>query len=132
MTQKLELKIEPRFCELDGLAHINNATFLEWFEQARIPLFRIFNPTLDLSKWNLIIAKNSIEYLRPVEFGEDVTIETFLSKIGNSSMVIEHRLFQSGELACSGNTVMIHYDYNAKKSVPMTDEQKEKLTLFLN
>jgi len=131
MNKTFELIIEPRFCELDGLGHINNASFLEWIEQARIPLFRIFNPTLDLKKWNLILARNEIDYLFPVEFGSEVKIETYFSKIGNSSIKMEHELFQNGEIVARASGVIIHYDYDQKKSVPINQQIREQLKNYL-
>lgn len=127
----LELEITPRFCELDGLGHINNAVFLEWFEEARIPLFKIFTPDLCVEKWRLIIARNEIDYLSPVNIGDKVTIKTSLVKIGISSMTIKHECFANGTKAAEAQTVMIHYNYAENKSVPIPSEEREKLNSYL-
>lgn len=131
MKMKLKLEIEPRFCELDGLGHINNASFLFWFEQARTPLFKYFNKDLELDKWNLIIARNEVDYFAPVELTPFVEIETFFSKIGNSSMQIEHILYQNGVKKAHGKSFMIHYDYKAEKSVKIPSHIREKLESHL-
>ena len=128
--KKLELEIEPRFCELDGLGHVNNAVPLEWCEQARIPLFRIFTPDLELSKWRLIIVKNNIDYLKQIDFGKMVKIQTTLSKLGNSSLTIEHEIFQSGDKVCHCQCIMIHFDYKVNKSKPIPDYERGQLTVY--
>ena len=46
--------IQPRFSETDGMGHINNTVPPVWFEEARIGVFTIFNPSLTPFQWNLI------------------------------------------------------------------------------
>ena len=78
----------PRFNDTDALGHINNSSFATWFEVARRPLFQVFVPDLDPKKWNLIIARVEIDYLAQTNYQDEVMIETYLEKLGNSSLVI--------------------------------------------
>jgi len=48
--------ITPRFGDIDGLRHVNNTVIPGWFEQARNPIYRIFNPEFVFESWNLILA----------------------------------------------------------------------------
>ena len=123
----LELEIEPRFCETDALGHINNAVLLEWFEQGRIPLFEIFTPDLDPKKWRLIIARTTIDYLKQIHLGKKVQLKTYLSKLGNSSMNVEHELFQDNEKVAHGTAIMVHFNYSESKSERIPNEERTKL-----
>ena len=60
----LSCTMEPRFCETDALGHINNTVVPMWFETARGPVFEVFNPGQDLSKWNVILRKNRCRFYR--------------------------------------------------------------------
>ncbi len=131
MRKELQYEISPRFCELDGLGHINNSIYLQWFEQARTPLFKIFNPSLSLDKWNLIIARTEVDYTLPFKIDGIVHIKTYLSKIGNSSMIIEHELFQKNQKAAHGRAVMIHYNYDLNKSISIPENYRKQLEDFL-
>ncbi len=55
--------IFPRFTDTDALGHINNTAFAIWFEEARLPIFEIFHPTLEVKSWPLIIARIEIDLL---------------------------------------------------------------------
>ena len=55
-------KVSPRFCETDALGHINNTVFPVWFEEARTPIFEMFIPTLEIKKWNLILARIELDF----------------------------------------------------------------------
>lgn len=123
----LEEIITPGFYETDALGHINNTVVPMWFEKARTPLFKIFTPDLDPKKWQLILAKIEVEYVREIDYRTDVIIRTGIQHIGNSSFVIRQELFQTVEQSARGQTTMVHYDFNLKKSQPLTTEARNEL-----
>lgn len=124
-------KITPAFLDTDGLGHINNTKLPVWFELGRNDIFRIFTPDLDLKKWELIVAKIEVEFKGELFYGEDVEIRTFIEKVGNSSFVVLQQAWQNAKLGAEGKATMVHYDFSKKSSLPLTDEQKQKLNQHL-
>lgn len=122
-----KLEINPRFKDTDALSHINNASFITWIEEARTPIFKIFNPDLSIEKWNLIIARVEMDFLAQCYYGKTVAIESLIEKIGNSSLTIQHELSQDGVKIGKGKSIMVHFDYHTNKSVPIPDHIKEAL-----
>ena len=108
--------LQPRFSETDALGHVNNTVLPVWFEDSRTPIFELFCPGMDTNDWHLIIAKIDVEFLSEIYFGKSVEVRTFMSKIGNSSMVVSHEAWQEGKLAAKGNAVMVHFDHKTKSS----------------
>ncbi|MGM0771555.1 MAG: acyl-CoA thioesterase [Halobacteriota archaeon] len=125
--------VTPRFGDIDGLGHVNNTVLPEWFELARNPIFRMFEPDLDLThgKWNLIMARIDFDFIGEMFFDGDVEIRTYVQKIGNSSFTLLHEAWQKGEMKTRGTAVLVHYDFINKKSVPLPDEIKEALSEHL-
>lgn len=119
--------ITPRFLETDALGHINNNTYGVWFEAARDQFFRIFVPDLDIKKWNLVIAHSSFDFLREVFFGKDVVVKTAIAKLGNSSVDLIHAVYQDGKLCTTGKGIMIHFNLETKKSMPIPDSIRKEL-----
>lgn len=128
----LKLSITPRFNDTDALGHINNASIVTWFENARRPIFEMFIPDLDPKKWCLIIAKIEVEYLAQTNYRDSVEIQTTAEKIGNSSMTIRHNAFQNGTKVATGSVVMVHFDYQANKSKIIPDDIRQKLEAIKN
>jgi acyl-CoA thioester hydrolase len=126
----LEEIITPGFYETDALGHINNTVVPMWFEKARTPLFKVFTPDLDPNKWELILVKIEVEYVREIDYRTPVTIRTGIQDIGNSSFVIRQELFQDEELSARGQSTLVHYDYNQKKSQPLTTEARSELKKY--
>lgn len=125
-------EIVVRFGECDGLGHVNNGTYFTYMEDARMDVFRLFNPTLELGKWNLIVASTHCDFLQQVTYAETLKIYTWIGKIGNSSFAVEHALQNGrGEWVARGQATLIAYDYAAKKSVPLWDEVRTALQSHL-
>lgn len=121
------LEIQPRFNETDGLGHINNTVIPVWFEAAREPVFEIFNPSLDLTKWNLIVAGFTIAYTSPTNYGKPVLVKTWISRVGNSSFEVAQESWQQGKKTAEAKTTLVHYDYTIDKSQAISDEVKSQL-----
>jgi acyl-CoA thioester hydrolase len=127
----LEETFAVRFYETDALAHVSNTVLAGWFEAARMPVFKLFTPELDLQNWPLILASYNIDFLRQIFYGKDVTVKTGISRIGGSSFDVYQQVWQSGELSASGTTTMVHFDYNTQKSAPIPNDVREALEALM-
>ncbi|RNF38245.1 acyl-CoA thioesterase [Planococcus salinus] len=119
--------LEPRVSETDGVGHINNTVLPVWFEAARNPLFSLFTPDHDFTKWKMVIVKTTLEFISQIYFGEDVEIRTWVSKIGNSSLELYEELHQHGKLCARNTAVYVNYDLSAQKSEPIPKKIREEL-----
>ncbi len=121
--------VSPRFGDIDGLKHANNIAVAIWFEQARNSIYRLFTPDLDLSyeKWKLIMARTEYDYVGEMFYGDDVTIVTYISRIGNSSFTITQEAWQQERMRAIGRSVLVHYDFINKRSIPIPDDIRNVL-----
>jgi acyl-CoA thioester hydrolase len=125
--------VTPRFGDIDALGHINNTVPVVWFEQARNPLFRIFDPEMKLSRdtFPLIMAHTDYDYLDQLYFQYEVEIRSWISRIGAKSFTVTHEAWQEGRLCVRGNAVVVHYDFNTEKTTPLPDDKKKMLAEHL-
>ena len=121
--------ISPRFGDVDALGHINNTVLAAWFELARNPLFRFFEPDLNLSHetWPLIMAHTDFDFLDELFYQYDAEIRTCISRIGTKSFTVYHEAWQQGRLCVKGSAVIVHYDFMTKQSTPIPEEKKKLL-----
>jgi acyl-CoA thioester hydrolase len=121
--------ITPRFGEADGLGHINNTHFAEWFELARNPLFRIFSPEMSTAggKFPLIMAHADYDYLKEVQFPKEVEIRSFISHIGTKSFTAYHEAWQNGNLCVTGSAVAVYFDFIRHASMPIPEDIRNAL-----
>lgn len=113
------MTVTPRFYETDALGHINNTVLPGWFETARDPIFRIFNPSLNVKEWNLILARVEVDFVAQIHLGDDVTLITGIEKIGNASFVVRQEAWQNNLCAARGKAVHVFFNYLTQKSEPL-------------
>src|SRR4029079_3440350 len=100
------------------MAHINNAVYLTYIETARVawwaeitgePIIR--DPGRSES---LILAEADVAFPAPFFFGAAVVVETRATRIGRSSVHVEHRLTAASDgqpprLAATRTSVLVPY-----------------------
>jgi acyl-CoA thioester hydrolase len=123
----------PRFGDVDGLGHINNAVMADWFELARNPVFKLFDPRLRIEReyWPLIMAHTDYDFTDQIYFQHEVDIRTQVDRIGTKSFSVYHEAWQQGRLCATGHAVMVHYDFIREKSVPLPEDKKKLLAEHL-
>jgi acyl-CoA thioester hydrolase len=121
--------VSPRFGNIDGLGHINNTVLAEWFELGRNPLFRIFEPRLQVKHgvWPLIMAHADYDYVGQLFFEHEVEIRSYIGRIGTKSFTVYQEAWQQGRLCTTGNCVIVHYDFINGKTTPLPEDKKKIL-----
>ena len=129
----LTTTLQVRFNECDGLGHVNNAVYYTYMEAARMELFRMLDPDMDIKNWKLIVASTSCEYKAQASFAQWLRITTEIERIGNSSFTVLHRISDrdTGKLIAVGRAVLVHYDYQKQQSRPLTPEMRRTLETLL-
>ena len=132
---KHKTNIEIRFVDVDAFGHVNNANYLTYLEIARVKYFdEIADWQYNWSKQGIILAKAEIDFIIPIHFGDEISVHTRCSRLGNKSFDLEYRIIHllkgNEQLMADGVTVMVAYDYEAKKSIEIPAEWKEAILKF--
>ncbi|PSM14240.1 acyl-CoA thioesterase [Stenotrophomonas maltophilia] len=124
----MPLTILPRFSEVDVLGHVTNTALPVWFEEGRQEIFRHFSREASMRDLALILRRYEIDFLRQIQAGHEVRIETRIESIGRSSLSIVQQAFQFEALVASGRCVMVHFDYTTNASREIDAEQRQALS----
>jgi YbgC/YbaW family acyl-CoA thioester hydrolase len=97
--------------ELDSYNHVNNAVYLNYFEQARWEIIRQKGllDQLRAAKFFLVITESRIRYVREARLFDELTISTEL-KLRPPYLIFEHKMHnQLGQKisVCSVKTLLI-------------------------
>jgi acyl-CoA thioester hydrolase len=117
-----------RWSDMDAYGHVNNARFLTLFEEARIDLMFIAQKkemtSLDGA---IVVARHEVDYLRPVDFGNEVRIEMWMDDIRRSRFSVLYELFAADVLASRGRTVCVPFDLISGRPRRLTAPELEFL-----
>ncbi len=109
----------------DAFAHVNNVVYFRWFESARIAFFRRIGlmGQWDEQQRGPILAASSCDYRRSVVFPDTVRVGIRATRIGRSSIGLEHRIISEAqmEIAAEGTSTTVFYDYAAGRPHPVPD-----------
>src|SRR6266581_7739032 len=115
----------------DAFSHVNNTVYFRWFESGRIAYFERLGLAHTLSDAGLgpILAAINCNFRRPIGYPDTVHIGTRITKVGNSSLTIAQTVFSQRlqMIAADGNSVMVLFNYHAKKSTRVPDDLRSKI-----
>jgi len=121
--------LQVRFRDIDAFGHVNNAVFFSYVEQARIRyLLDVLHPDMGFDRLPLILARVELDYRSPLMFGEEVTVETRVDRVGRTSFAMGHRMTATPDERTVGDvrTVLVTYDYAVARPMPVPDGWRER------
>jgi acyl-CoA thioester hydrolase len=118
----MRFRLETRYADYDTKGHINNATYLTYFEIARTRAWLdAVRGTVDAP---FILAEALVRYVRPGMIGIPLDIEVTTSEVRTKAWVWRYRILDARDdaLIAEGQTVQVMYDYEARRSVAIPDD----------
>ena len=122
--------IEVRFADVDGMAHVNNAVFATYFEEARATFAREAMGLATVDDFDYLVARIEIDYRRPLLYGQALRAALRVAGVGASSFTFEYKLLADGDVIAEGKTVQVFYDYATGNKKPMPAAFREKVLPF--
>lgn len=106
--------------DMDALGHVNNARYFDYFQEARIEWLRELNINMT-EKTGPVVIHVACTFLKPVIYPATVTIRSSVHSLGNSSMIMDHDLYQDELLMAQGVSKIVWVDYTQNKSIPLPE-----------
>jgi acyl-CoA thioester hydrolase len=120
-----------RFGDLDAMRHLNNVSFLRYFETARILYLRELSPGHDPAQggeaFGMVLAECHIDYRSPVLFDEHVTTACAIADVRRSSFKVTFEMRVGDRLAAEGYGVLVGFDYAGQRAAPLPEALRERL-----
>jgi acyl-CoA thioester hydrolase len=132
---RFTLPIEVRYGDLDPQGHVNNAKHLTYFEQARVQYLielGLFSTDQSFMEIGVILADAQITYLATIRYGQKIRVGARAVKLGNKSITMAQNIVDAttGEALATGGVVMVAYDYQARKTIPLPEEWRKKIQAY--
>jgi acyl-CoA thioester hydrolase len=121
--------IQMRFRDLDAMGHVNNAVYLSYCELARTQFYLKHAFKRSLHDIDFILARVEMDYVSAAEWGDQVEVSVWPSKIGESSFTLSYELRdkRSNRLLAKSSSVLVSYDYDKKQAKPIPPEFRKML-----
>lgn len=134
-------ELEVRFGDTDAMGHANNSRFLTFCESARIAYWEAatgerFALVTHGAEESLILADIQVTFRSPVYFGEPLTVESRIGRLGRTSFTLQHRITSHesahghARLVATAEGVQVLFDYATERPRVIPDEIIERLEAF--
>lgn len=118
---------EIRFADIDAMGHVNNATYLTYFEQARMHFFhQLVGGRWDWKQHGILVARNEVDYKRSILLRDKVKIYVGCKHIGTKSFTMDYKVVivenDQEVIASTGASVLVSFNHAEQKTAPVPDE----------
>lgn len=110
--------IPLRWGDMDAYGHVNNVTYLQYLEEARVACFEAWFPQENPVAMGVLVARSEIEYLRPLEHRTaPVLIDVWVSAVKGASFDLDYVVRDPEELGgtvfAKATSTLVMYDLDA-------------------
>jgi len=133
--------VEIRLSDTDAMGHVNNARYLTYVEIARVAYYeQVTGNPLPIgahgAEEGMILAEARMTFRSPAFYGETLTVETRVERIGRSSFGMVHRItapesrYGPARLIAVADSTLVSYDYPDERAIPVPDEWRRAMREF--
>lgn len=123
---RLELRID--WSELDLFGHVNNVAYFKYVQAARVHYWEVSHLAPDFAGTRIgpILLSTSCQFIKPLFFPGQIVVESRVVFIKTTSFGLHHLIINAdGETAAEANDVIVNFDFNKNKKVPVTSEFRQ-------
>jgi acyl-CoA thioester hydrolase len=128
-----------RWADLDLLGHVNNVTYVDYLQEARVDMFRTHAPASraeDLAE-GVVVVRHEVTYVSSLTFGpEPVAIECWVTEVRGASFTMAYEVFEEDEdgertVFLRARTLLTPYVFATERPRRLHDSERESLSRLL-
>ncbi|SDS29961.1 thioesterase family protein [Jiangella sp. DSM 45060] len=121
-----------RFDDLDAFGHVNNVTFAEYLQEARVDFAHRQLRSGNTAHEGSVVVHQSIDYLAPVPFRtEPLQVEVWVTRVGTTSFEVAYEVKDASTLFARATGVLVAFDVRANTPRPVSPAEREVLDRYL-
>lgn len=126
-----ETKIAVRGYHCDAYGHVNNARYLELFEEARWRALEESGALASIAQMNLLffVVNLNVSFKKPVEIG-DITIRTSMTETGRKTVAFKQELYAGGELSTEMIVKFVLFNPATNRAETISEEVVQLFSKF--
>jgi acyl-CoA thioester hydrolase len=124
---------------MDSLGHVNNVTYVDYLQEARVDMFAVHAPDSrgeDLAE-GVVVVRHEVEFTAPLVFRfEPVRIETWITEIKAASFTMAYEILDehpdgSRKVYTRAISVLTPFVFAEERPRRIRSEEREVLERFL-
>ncbi|HLN79218.1 MAG TPA: thioesterase family protein [Nocardioidaceae bacterium] len=117
-----------RFSDVDIYGHVNNVKYFEYYQEARLAYLTSLGRDEQERRFAVVVARVNVDYKRPILFrSEPYTIESWVSRVGNSSFDLSAEIKDGDTVLSRADAVLVTFDLKTQTARKLSDAERERL-----
>ena len=118
-----------RWADMDALGHVNNVTYVDYLQEARVDVFRVHAPMQggeELAE-GVVVVRHEVDYLAPLQFRREqpVSIDVWVTDVRAASFTLAYEVFDDRP---DGGRVVYLRARSALAPYVFADERPRRIT----
>lgn len=122
-----------RVADVNYGGHVANSAVLNFFQDARIAYLRNLGGYSEMDiggGCGVILPEAHVRYLAEMFLSDELMIGVKVKEFGRSSLRMAYRIERAGQVMAEGETVLVCFDYRARKARRLPEPFVESLRSF--
>ncbi|QNN53417.1 acyl-CoA thioesterase [Nocardioides mesophilus] len=128
-----------RWADMDSLGHVNNVTYVDYLQEARVDMLRVHAPAQggeELAE-GVVVVRHEVEFVRPLVFRfAPVRIESWVSRVRAATFTMDYEILDvlpdgGRQVYLRASSVLTPYVFSQERPRRITAEEREVLATFL-
>ncbi len=128
-----------RWADMDSLGHVNNVTYVDYLQEARVDMFAVHAPVSggeELAE-GVVVVRHEVEFAAPLVFRfEPVRIETWITQVRGASFTMAYEILDvlpdgSRKVYVRATSLLTPYVFSSERPRRLRPEEREVLERFL-
>jgi acyl-CoA thioester hydrolase len=124
---------------MDSLGHVNNVTYVDYLQEARVDMFAVHAPASggeDLAE-GVVVVRHEVEFVAPLVFRfEPVRIETWISDVRAASFTMAYEILDempdgTRKVYTRATSVLTPFVFSEERPRRIKPEERAVLERFL-
>jgi acyl-CoA thioester hydrolase len=129
---KFSIDLPVQFRDIDVMGHVNNATYLQYMETARVELARSLGQVSEAFRPGFIIASARVEFKEPIRDERRIAVSVWVSRIGDRSWDFDYSIHGPRRVEYAvGRTTQVAYDYKTRSAIQISGKLKRKFAKYV-
>jgi acyl-CoA thioester hydrolase len=117
--------------DLDAFAHVNNAVYLTYAENARVAYLKELVGAVTYEQIRNIMAHATIDFRAEASYGDILTIAVRTERIGTKSFDLAYRIVrQDGETVAELSTVQVMFEFATGQTIAVPSEWRSAIAAY--
>ncbi len=128
---RFEAEVPVRFRDIDVGGHAHHSQILIYIEEARWAYWEQVTGRHSVEEVDYILAEVRVRYRNRVLYPDSLRVGVRATFIGRKHFELEYQLHSGrGDILASGWTTQVMYDYEAGRSIPLSDDLRDRIEAF--